>query len=763
VATPVLAQGPAVVTPAALDVPAGPLKATIAQVEAHFGASITVAAAEWGDRRVGAVQRATSARDALDQALRGHGLALVTMADGLLVTTPAEAAVLNETVEVRATAPARQSRTGVFASAPLVDTPMSLNVVGREVIESQRADTSAEVLKNDPAVVVEFPGSAYGYYDSFNLRGFDANNWYSYRLDGLAFANQGETAIEDKEQIEILKGPAALQFGFAPPGGIVNYARKRPPAASLRSAVMDVTSNGVVTGQVDVGGRALGGRLGWRAVGLAERWDSFYAFAAGDRQLGAVTADVRLGDRALVRLAADTHHRDTTVTFGVPIGTGGRIFDDLPVDTNLSGPDSFYRTRSGSIQGDAEVRLSASALLRTTTSFNAFSRDNLDLGPSYSTADDGTYEAFQYLSLDERRPALNHQTHVEWRTRTGAIQHTVAAGGAWRRIDAWWSDGVFAPLGTASVTSPQYFEAQTMEQGPSLLRFRTQDAGVFVTDRLQFGERWSALAGLRFGRIETREYDDVGGVVGRYDGEAWIPSGALMYQATRAVNVYVLASGGLESGGTAPRGTVNEFAQLAPRRSRQVEAGAKYEDARGRFGVDLALFDVRRDLELVNAANLYVQDGLQHHRGVEAVVRGRPTTRLLLQGGVMLLDATQERTSDAETEGRRPRAAARVRGSVYAELDIPSVAGLGVTSGLYWSGDRFADATEAVRLPGYARVDLGARYRFDVGGRSQTVRLAVENVGDVRYLVGGYAWAGSGGNAFFGMPRTVRLSFQTGF
>lgn len=752
-------------TPAAsaLDAPAATLAEVATIVERHFGTSVTLGNAEWATLRTSPVRGARDPREALEQALRTQAVAVVSLSDGLVITTPAEAAVLRETVDVRALAPARQSRVGLFGQAPLVDTPFSVNVVGREVIESQRADTSAEVLKNDPAVVVEFPGSAYGYYDSFNLRGFDAHNWYSYRLDGLAFANQGETAIEDKEQVEVLKGPAALQFGFAPPGGIVNYTRKRPPAADLRSAAVDVTSNGLVTGQVDVGGRVLRGRLGWRAIGLAERWDSFYEGAAGDRQLASASADVRAGDRALLRFSADTHRRDTTVAFGVPIGFEGRIFDELPVDTNLSGPDSFYRTHSGSVQGDADVRLGRSVLLRTSTSWNAFTRDNLDLGPSYSTSDDGTYEAHQYLSLGERRPAINHQTHVEWTTRTGRVHHTVSAGGAWRRIDAWWSDGVFEALGTTSVFAPQYFQPLTMEQGPSLLRFRTQDTGVFVTDRLQFGQRWSALAGLRYGRIETREYVDSGAVSSTYDGEAWLPSGAVMFQATRTVNVYVLASGGLEAGGTAPRGTVNEFAQLRPRRSRQVEAGAKYEDARGRFAVDLAVFDVSRDLELVNGANVFVQDGLQHHRGVEAVVRGRPVSGLLVQGGFMLLDATQERTSEPAALGRRPRAAARARGSLYAELDLPTVDGLGLTGGVFWSGDRFADATEDVRLPGYARVDLGARYRFGGGRRQQTLRVSVENVGDARYLVGGYAFPGSGGNAFFGMPRTLRVSLQTGF
>ena len=39
--------------------------------------------------------------------------------------------------------------------------------------------------------------------------------------------------IEDKERIEVLDGPAAFLYGFAAPGGTVNYELKHPPETTL--------------------------------------------------------------------------------------------------------------------------------------------------------------------------------------------------------------------------------------------------------------------------------------------------------------------------------------------------------------------------------------------------------------------------------------------------------------------------------------------------------------------------------------------------
>ena len=60
-------------------------------------------------------------------------------------------------------------------------------------------------------------------------------------------------------------------------------------------------------------------------------------------------------------------------------------------------------------------------------------------------------------------------------------------------------------------------------------------------------------------------------------------------------------------------------------------------------------------------------------------------------------------------------------------------------------------------MPGWTRLDVGARYVMEVGGRLVTLRGRVDNVTDRDY------WASSGGfpgrgYLVMGAPRTVSLS-----
>ncbi|HEY1227415.1 MAG TPA: TonB-dependent siderophore receptor, partial [Ramlibacter sp.] len=77
-------------------------------------------------------------------------------------------------------------------------------------------------------------------------------------------------------------------------------------------------------------------------------------------------------------------------------------------------------------------------------------------------------------------------------------------------------------------------------------------------------------------------------------------------------------------------------------------------------------------------------------------------------------------------------------------------------------GARYADDLNTLSVPGFSRLDVGARYLVDIGGRLVTLRGRIDNVTDRRYWasVGGFPGAGYL-NA--GAPRTVTLSTSVDF
>ncbi|MEK5760933.1 TonB-dependent receptor plug domain-containing protein, partial [Acinetobacter variabilis] len=70
--------------------------------------------------------------------------------------------------------------------------------------------------------------AAIGYYPNFVARGFALDLGSSYLINGHTIRGEQNVALENKEQVEILKGISAIQSGMSTPGGVVNYVTKRP-------------------------------------------------------------------------------------------------------------------------------------------------------------------------------------------------------------------------------------------------------------------------------------------------------------------------------------------------------------------------------------------------------------------------------------------------------------------------------------------------------------------------------------------------------
>lgn len=97
---------------------------------------------------------------------------------------------------------ARQAAVSGFQPAPLLDTPASVSVFSQPLLEDRQVRMLSEVLQSDASV-----GESYapiGYYENFNVRGFELNAASSYRINGQTIAGEQNVALENKQQVELL-------------------------------------------------------------------------------------------------------------------------------------------------------------------------------------------------------------------------------------------------------------------------------------------------------------------------------------------------------------------------------------------------------------------------------------------------------------------------------------------------------------------------------------------------------------------------------
>jgi iron complex outermembrane receptor protein len=93
---------------------------------------------------------------------------------------------------------------------------------------------------------------------------------------------------------------------------------------------------------------------------------------------------------------------------------------------------------------------------------------------------------------------------------------------------------------------------------------------------------------------------------------------------------------------------------------------------------------------------------------------------------------------------------------------VPGVTGLALDARVVHTGSRYAEDANTLKVAGWNRLDIGARYLTEIAGRLVTLRGRIDNVTDRAYWasVGGFPGAGY---LVVGAPRTFTLSASLDF
>ncbi|MBK7471452.1 MAG: TonB-dependent receptor plug domain-containing protein [Betaproteobacteria bacterium] len=253
---------------------------------------------------------------------------------------------------------ATTARVGSLGEAPLLDTPASVSVFNRQLLDAQHATLLTHAVLNDPSVAESYAPA--GYYDSINIRGFELDVWNSYRINGMRISHDAAVALENKERIEVLKGLGAVESGFSRPGGVVNYVTKRPRPAPFLGLELGYDRYHAFRQHLDFGAPAdAAGNIAYRLNIANETLRSYARGADGDRRFGAAALDWRLAKGVKLELDAEYQER---YQITVP---GFQLLDGVIVPTGvdprvLMNAQSWTRpffTRTATLQGKLDIDL----------------------------------------------------------------------------------------------------------------------------------------------------------------------------------------------------------------------------------------------------------------------------------------------------------------------------------------------------------------------------------------------------------------------
>jgi catecholate siderophore receptor len=107
----------------------------------------------------------------------------------------------------------------------LLDTPQTVEVVPRYILQDQQNHTLMDAVRNVPGISLA-AGESGAQGDSLTIRGFTARN--DIFLDGIRDFGSYYRDSFDFDQVEVLEGPAGVQFGRGSTGGVINQESKVP-------------------------------------------------------------------------------------------------------------------------------------------------------------------------------------------------------------------------------------------------------------------------------------------------------------------------------------------------------------------------------------------------------------------------------------------------------------------------------------------------------------------------------------------------------
>ena len=589
---------------------------------------------------------------------------------------------------------AETASVGGFNEAPLLDTPASVSVFNATLLKDQQARLLSEVLRNDASV-----GESYapiGYYENFVVRGFSLNAASSYKINGRTITGEQNVALENKQQVEVLKGLSGVQSGIAEPSGVINYVTKRPE--DVRSVTVSTDDRGSGYLATDVGGWfGSEQQFGLRANVAHEDLHSYVEHANGQRDFVSLAFDWNISPDAVLQLDAEYQNKQQRSVPGyqllggseVPHGASpkkllGHQSGAKPVDIdslNLNGKFEYRFSDQWTGQ------LSAARSKVVIDDYSSFAWGCYYIGSCNANtfSPEGDYDIYDYRSPDDTRRDDEVQAAMTGLFDTAGLGHELTFGtSAFRRVIDQRT-AVNERIGSGNIHQDAATFAPTdVPLNDSHRSLDSRQYGLFVTDRIRFNEQWQTVLGGREVRLDEQAFDSNGSPSRHTQQYVFLPQAALIYKPVDSVSLYTSYSKGLSLGGTAPWFATNASETLAPTTSRQIEAGIKYDWRRISFAA--ALFQTRQAYQYARpdgaGSFTYVQQGEQKNTGLEVSANGWATERLQIATSVAAIRARVSGSGTAAYEGHQAINVPKLRASLYADYALPWVNGLALLGGV---------------------------------------------------------------------------------
>ena len=637
------------------------------------------------------------------------------------------------------------------------ETPQSISVVSRALMDDFSLDDINAVLESTPGVTVEQIETDRTY---FKARGFEITNFL---IDGLGTPqNSGsiqgtlDTAIYDR--VEIVRGANGMMTGAGNPSATINMVLKKPTYTTQANASASYGSWNNKRVDIDVS-TPINDEHAVRAVFTKQDKESYLDRYETDKTIAYLAYEGKLTDDTLLSINYVNQQKDADSPLwgALPLYYTDGSPTDYDESTSTAADWSYWDNSAERIYVTLEQNLSATWVAKARYA-HIKNEQNSELFYVYGTPDKETGLGLTgYASRYDYKDTQDlFDLYASGKFELFSLEHDLSFGISQANMDFNdqslydYSTGNGFPAMPDLATWDGIAPEATLVDKPDGSDVQNTQRSAYVSTRIKLAEPLSILAGVRYTDWETK--GTAYSVVQTRDDSEVIPYIGTVYDFTESLSAYASYTETF-----VPQKELDINAeQLAPVIGKSAEVGLKAQLLDEQVFVTLAYFDAKQDGlavalpgSLPSDTRYYAADGINSD-GFEIEVSGRLTddlsasisfSNLSIDGDELVKDYTPENQL-----------------KMAATYQVPFIDGLTLGANYRWQDsisrvqvkDPAGNALATTKQDAYGLLDLMATYEIT---QNVGVTFNVNNSTDEKYINSLY-WE----QGYYGAPRNYSLS-----
>lgn len=701
---------------------------------------------------------------------------------------------------------------------PLVDTPQTISVIKKELLQDQGATTLTEALRNTPGVTMQLGengNTSSG--DTIQMRGFSVQS--SIFVDGVRDLGAITRDTFNIEQVEVVKGSGAAETGRAISAGFINSETKLPHAKDAREVGVSLNTGEQKRVTADINqtispDAALRLNVMWQDGGVDGRdvvenngYAIAPAFAYGlgtDTRVYAYSQHVRqentpdggiptIGMSGYARGEVTTGNNQTTAEQAAALNKAGKV-----------NRENYYGSVHDRENVDADMftvkvehDLTDNMSVQNITRYGKTTMDRVLTAPGNVTAvtpnDPSTWTvALSRQGVDQENTIVANQTNLKARFDLGGgMESDLVAGVEFLKEEQTTRNrglptGQTQAAGNLYNPNPNAAFVGLVPTG-AFTEGSTETIALYVLDTLKINEQLQLSAGVRADQYKT---DTTTAAVTTANGQTTTTITALedddtllswrvggLFKPTSNSSVYANYSKSMTPPGgnnfvlSSSEGNVNH-PDLDPQETETIEIGTKWDVLNQKLSLAASIYSTTNDKEVTQDATSgeYFQQGKTKIDGIELSAVGQLATNWQINAGIAFMDVQPENkisrnaTTGAVTTTTGVRWSPDLTATLWSDYTWNQFKfGAGVR--YVAEQDRVVSSSSVAAttpnnmpsIPDYVVADAAVSYMVN---KQATVALNLYNLFDEEYIS---TLNNSGARMTLGQPLSAKLSVNYKF